>query len=936
MKLRSWRTVLVLVACPFACAGSLKPKLDAGYTLEATDYPFPSGLRVIFQRDPSQASVVVSSVIDAGSSADPAGKEGLAHLLEHLCFRATHGNGLTVREHMNRLGAGTFNASTHDDFTDYYSLGPKAALVPLLQIEAARLTNPLEGVTEEILATEREIVRNELRMRTENTLAYRLYELSKQRLFPEGHPYHRSGIGSHGSLDAITLADLRKFAKEHYVPAKATIVVSGDFEQAELGGLLNKVFSRDLVFAPGSTEQRITLRKPEPRVTGVSTPPPPADRTLLRVDGPVQRDTLVLAWSLPGAYRDDEPLIELTILTLNFALREKLGPEFGFRRKERIEALGCSPILARDASVALCTIQLAKGQDPEEIAKRALGGLKNLHRSWIGETYLFKDTKRDRQAELFRESASIWRAVPLAEYAHFRGRADLFSGSMDRWEKITPKQSHDLAEQYLTAERAVQVLIKPYPDADRPRSTIAFDPDASWPGATLAAGGDVSWITEEALTRVTTTPDMSSTKSLVLPNGLRAVIKRQAGAPFVRVGFYANGGKKTADPWGLPDFSFRISEAGNPERLAGKWVASAYGDGELLGIEAPSGNLKEAVDLLHERIKTTRAAFYPDGIDRVLHERKRVLKDFPPSAARSAERAFWKNLYPLHPIGRTTYDLEAIARIERKEVTGWIDAHYAPRNAILYVVGNVDLAEAEALVAKEWGGWRKRSAGEPTAGYPKPPAPPASRILVFDEPDATQTALMIGCHLSPFTGEGDAARDVFVEVLDTDLFTAIRERAGASYGVNVSATHASGGVHTLRVTTLVQNDKIKPALQTVLSRIKRMSDAGATGAEVSESKWRTAIGTHARNLSSADLMSTLVQLGRDGRTVDSLGGYAKRLAGVTAADLSAFMKPCTGHEVITAIGPKDAIKASLEALGIPLQVVDWHNQADEELAEDGE
>jgi len=931
--MRGPRVWACIIALSVGCGPAYKPKVDAGYKLEATDFPFPSGLRVVFQRDDSQPSVLVSTVIDVGSSSDPVGKEGLAHFLEHLCFRTkAPGFELSVRDRLRRMGAGGFNASTSDDITSYYALGPKSALVPLLEIEAGRLVDPLAGVTEEVFAAEREIVRNELRMRTENTLAYRLYELSKSALFPEGHRYQRSGIGSHASLDAITLEDVKVFAAKHYIASNTTIVVAGDFAQAEIGSVLNKGFPRSLVAAPGSSDQKLTLRKPEPRVPETSPePPPPVDTTLRRVEGPVQQDTLVLAWSLPGGYRENEPLIELTVVALNFALREKLGPQFGLRRKETVDSLSCGPIFGRDASVAVCTIRVAAGVPAEKVAKWALDGVDTLHQSFRGETYFFKDARQSEQARLFRQSGSLWRGRDIAEYAHFRGRADLFSGSMERWEKTRPKDSHDLASKYLTRGRAVQVLVSPYAGTS---STGTRERSSSWHAA--EGNGDVSWITDAALKHVAVVPDPATWKSVVLENDLRVVIKRHAGAPFVRVALLLGGGRTSATPWGLSDFAFLHFEARDPARVAGAWLAADYGDAELIGVEAPSGNLDEALDLVSTRIRSTMWEWHPDALERVVYSRRRRLNDLAKSPARSGDRALWSSLYPKHPLGQRSHDLAAIERLSRGDIRAWYQGHFAPGNATLLIVGNVDLQEAQTKATGVWAGWRKRNPGERDAGFPAPSDPPEPRVLLVDEPDATQTSLTLGCRLAPFSGDEDAVRDVLVDQLQIGLSDSIREQSGATYGVQVDAVHATGGVHTLLVSTLVQNDKVLPALREIENRIRSVRDGATSPGAIAESKWRAAVETHAKNLSSADVMSTLVELQRDQRGLDSLAGYPSRLASVSAPDLARLVAPCVGHQVITARGPRADVEAPLKSLGIPVEIVDWRSEENEDVGVEDE
>ena len=926
------RAALLLTAIAAGCAAGPSYRLNLKpYQLEATDFPLPSGLRVLFQEDRGQPSVVVTSVIDSGSSDDPAGKEGMAHLIEHLCFRAIHGDNPKVMDHLKQLGAVNFNASTGDDFTDYYTVAPKEALLPLLRIEALRLLDPIAGVTEKDLEIEREVVRNELRLRTETTVSNKIYELSKAMVFPEGHVYHRTGIGTHESLDSITLDDVRAWLKEHYVPANTTIVVAGDFDRSQAGALLSRTFPLTLVAGPDAKpDQRLQLAKPEPRVRTPSEPPPPVpEKTLARIVGPVTRDTVVLAWSLPGAYRDDEPLIEITVQTMGIAIGSLLYPES--EDKDRIEGLGCFPVMNRHASMALCYIELAEGQEPEEIAGRAVDGLWELwntdNEGW--QRQLFSQARASYQAALFRDSASILRAVPVAHHLHFRGRADMFSRSIERVDAISAFDARDFAYEYLTRERVARLVIRPYDANKEPAAAVAFSQGSSWAGATLEAGtGDFAGVTNAQIEKLALAPDVKQARTLTLSNGLRVVLKRHGGAPFVKVALYTGGGRRSSTPWGLPDFAFPVFDARNPGQIAGVWAGGGYGDGTLVGVETPSGNLDAALDLVHDRVTSTRSNWSRKAFDLTSKRLERRLRTDEKRPEIWAERALWSLVLPDHPYGRNRYDFDALRKLGADDYRSWFDRQLTPRNATLFVVGDIDLDATAQKVGAVWSAWRSDRPGGPMPGYPAPPARPARQIALLDNPEGTQTSLSVACHLAPATGTNDAASEVLTGLLREDLWAAIRERSGASYGVQVYADHASGGLHVLRVGSFVQNDKAKPALQTILDRLRDVQAGKVTPAKLAETKWQLAAATHTANLSVDEMLYTLIGLVRDGQPLESLSGYPKRLGSVAAEDLSALLKPCAGHEVVTAMGPEAAIRKPLESLGIPLEIVDWRKGAD--------
>ena len=119
------------------------------------DLHFPSGLRVIVEEDHRAPVVGVFSLVGAGSTSDPPGKEGLAHYVEHLAFRSRPDGKNSVWSLIERAGAGAWNASTSLDETLYWDVGPKEALPSLLLLEGVRLLAPVSNITPEVAGVER-------------------------------------------------------------------------------------------------------------------------------------------------------------------------------------------------------------------------------------------------------------------------------------------------------------------------------------------------------------------------------------------------------------------------------------------------------------------------------------------------------------------------------------------------------------------------------------------------------------------------------------------------------------------------------------------------------------------------------------------------------------------------------------------------------------
>ena len=157
------------------------------YYLDSRDYTFPSGLRVLLQRDDSSPVVVVSTIVDGGTSSAPVDKPLTARLLEYNWFQSQVSENKRVQDELYALGA-KYTASTGADYTEYVTLGPRDALPSLLKLESQRISDPLKGVSNDTLLVSKEVLKSRPSLVGGSPMNIaRPYMYSM--LYPEGHPY---------------------------------------------------------------------------------------------------------------------------------------------------------------------------------------------------------------------------------------------------------------------------------------------------------------------------------------------------------------------------------------------------------------------------------------------------------------------------------------------------------------------------------------------------------------------------------------------------------------------------------------------------------------------------------------------------------------------------------------------------------------------------
>src|SRR5437660_11607050 len=187
----------------------------------------PNGLTVVFEEDHSTPIVHLQLWYHVGSKNEKPGRTGFAHLFEHLMFKGSKNVSPEAHTSMVASVGGQSNAYTTDDETVFWETVPAQYLPMILWLEADRMATL--KVDKDTFTNEREVVKEERRMRVDNQPYGRLQEIIYDQAFTT-HPYKHPTIGSMKDLEAASIEDVRDFYHTYYVPANATMVLVGDFD----------------------------------------------------------------------------------------------------------------------------------------------------------------------------------------------------------------------------------------------------------------------------------------------------------------------------------------------------------------------------------------------------------------------------------------------------------------------------------------------------------------------------------------------------------------------------------------------------------------------------------------------------------------------------------------------------------------------------------
>jgi predicted Zn-dependent peptidase len=424
----------------------------------ATGFPWPietarldNGLRVVVSADRGAPVVCVNLWYDVGSRHEPEGQTGFAHLFEHLMFEGSvH---VAKTEHMKLVqgSGGSLNATTNPDRTNYFETVPSEHLELALWLEADRMGGLVPALTQETLDNQREVVKNERRQRYENVPYGDAWLRLLPLLYPAGHPYHHSTIGSMEDLNAAELATFQAFHAQYYAPNNAVLTVVGDAEPAEVFALAEKYF--------GALEPVSDI------------PPPPGGHVTGPASEPM-RETVVGAVPAPRIYLSHRthPFGSAGYDAVT-VLATALGTGRGSRLYQR---LADGARLAQPDYIGAYGVDLAHAPAPLIITATARDGVTaEALEAGLAEVLESLATEPVTDAELDRAKAllttSWWRQLAtvggradvLGRYTTQFGAPETAAYRLPAWLAVTADDVTDVAVRFLQSQSRVTLTYLP-------------------------------------------------------------------------------------------------------------------------------------------------------------------------------------------------------------------------------------------------------------------------------------------------------------------------------------------------------------------------------------------------------------------------------------------------------------------------------------------
>ncbi len=869
-----WRWIGGLVVATSACGTLIKPP-DPNRRLnvhtEGTTFEADRGYRFVVLPEPTANVVRLDVRYPVGSIDDPIGKEGLAHLAEHLLTEVeiTHdGVKTSLDGEMSRVAL-SFNAHTTTDYTTYEALALPSALDDLMRIEAERLTIGCAGIPRELFEREREVVRNELRERGGRASA----ELRRglyASIYPPGHPYRR--VDSEETVAQITYDDLCAFLAGPYRRGTPIVSLSGAVDVGAVQQAVNRHFTQ------------VPKRVVAPRLdVPLATPM----RGTISLKAALDEPTLVITWPLPAMSTPQYRLLEMAWSRIAGNL-EDYAFRFEWGHSASTEILGGprAPVLA-------VSVVLDSENDLDEARSRVGSALRDMY-------YQLSRPGDDRETPAWvrKWEGEIERL--LARWESLDGRNDLYAdfqqfdpqGSVTARIKelatATPTGARALAEKWLTPSRAHYILLQPSGSSD-------VDSSGTFGTAVEQHGARVDdTLADKPLPR----PDASlrlQTERYTQENGLTVVLWSSGLTPLVHARLVVDAGASDA-PFGMEGVSQTVG------------ASAVYADALVFDDRSLGNRIDDLVLSLASELRRPGYGLSDEA-------RKYLI------ARLSQQRVVERDAYDTdvllalygegHPYARSMISASGVKHLSHDSVQDWARSHIAPKNSTLVIAGAFDPGLVKRHVAYST---EQVSAGQRSRDLKTSPrTSPGFVVGITTKPSPT---LELAAHFVGGRGiDDDYPRRLVLEAVLRAQFAELREKRALTYGFSASyEPRRAGGIWTIAgQVDAARAVEAGQAIAVILDQLRRAPEAYRSAFVLGRQKvLETLLANTTSTAAVADRLAFLARFGLDDDYYDTL---ANGVASLTISDLHAFVvrELAADHQVLGAFGNSRPAKAAIAA-----------------------
>ena len=915
--------IAALVAAPAPVLAKTAPAAVANVDIPFEQFTLPNGLRVVVHTDRKAPVVAVNIWYHVGSKDEPVGRSGFAHLFEHLMFQASENHRGEFFEPFKQVGVTDQNGTTNSDRTNYFQNVPTTALDMALWMESDRMGHLLGAVDQAALDEQRGVVQNEKRQGMNQPYG-QLREVMTYTMYPEGHPYHHSVIGSMNDLNAASLDDVKTWFRTWYGPNNAVLVLAGDIDVATAKEKVAKYFG-DIPASP-------TMAQPKVNVAVLKE----SGRTVL--EDKVPQELILRMWNVPQTGTRDSDLLDLLSQVLGGSASSRLDKRLVHEDK-LVDSISTANWSSQLGGNFMIQAMVKQGVDSAKVEAVIEEELNKLLAEGPAQDELDR-AKVTYQARFIRGIERIGgfggKADALASCAIYEQDPGCFRTSMKNLAEATAADVRKVAAEWLGKPSHV-FQVKPGTRKELPEAPAGTPVAAPLPPVDAKYTTTPSSVDRKAGVPTTERfPELKfpAQQRATLKNGTTVILAERHEIPVVQLS-YQFGGGYSADPSdkpGLANFASSLMDEGagsldalafasRKESLGASLGAGASQDNSSAYLSALKQNLDASLGLFADMLRRPR--FESADIERLRGQWIAGIKQEKAQPSAMAGRVLPGLLYgEQHPYGQPVSGTEAsIAGMTRDDLLAFHKRTVRPEGATLVVVGDTTLKEIVPLLEKHFGDW-KGEGKQADVTLPTVTKQAQPRVFLLDQPGAVQ-ANIFAAQLVPSTTDAgatalDMANNVFGGDFTSRLNMNLREEKHWSYGARSGAGGAVGQ-RVWRASAPVQIDKTAESVAEIKRELEDYVSGKkpTTADELSRMQRIVTLSLPGAYETAGNVMSTITSNVLYGRPDDYVFQRKAKVESLTPAEVDAAAKALDPNALTWVIvGDLSKIEAPVRALKI--------------------
>jgi zinc protease len=788
---------LLLLGCEAPSATTAEK--ETTFNVDYEKFELENGLDVIFHIDRSDPVVAVALTVHVGSAREKQGKTGFAHLFEHLLFLESENLGKGGLDKMSaRIGGSGANGSTSRDRTNYFQTVPKDALEKMIWAEADKLGWFINTVSEQVLAKEKQVVKNEKRQGVDNRpYGHTSYVIGKN-MYPEDHPYNWQVIGSLEDLQNATLDDVKEFFNRWYTPSNTTLTISGDFDVEQARNWVKKYFDE---IPDGEPIEKMAKR------SGVVN----ETVKLYHEDNFATLPELTLAWPSVELYHPDSYALDVLAEYLSEGKTAPLNKVL-VEEQQLTADISMYNYNSEIAGQTELSVRAFNDKDLDEVYAAIQQAMANFEAEGIPEKDLSR-IKAGQETSFYNGLSSVLgKGFQLAQYNIFAGDPGFINQDIQNILSVTPADVMRVYNTYIKDKPFVATSFVP-------KGELALALDGSTKASVVEeeikmgaeesfdASVQVEYDRTPSTFDRTVEPPYGDAPEVTVPNvwedklanGMAVYGIENDEVPLVRFNIIIDGGQlleekeKTGVANLMADLMTKGTKNKTPEeledaiqQLGASIRINAGKEGIVISANTLARNYQATLDLVAEMLLEPR--WDEKEFELAQQSTASYIRQQQSNPNSIAQNVYNELIYGKDNIRAANIlgTLSSVESITIDDLKAFYDQHISPSVARMHLVGAIDQAAVMASLRELNTLWESKPVEIPAITVPG--APEQSTVYFYDVPNAKQSVLRIGYPALAVTDDSYYDAVIMNYILGgggfaSQLTQQLREGKGYTYGI---------------------------------------------------------------------------------------------------------------------------------------------------------